>query len=589
MKGSKLLLIFIFLITAGLGAAAVWIGWRLSQEEEVTPEESEAYQRGGGEVVNACGAVCDGNIPSGFMGQTRPGCRCCCIRNQSGWVGKPNECGNDGCVGFDCEGRDCYVMVRTCTASEVSYRADGQGNQCMVCERGPVDTSLGDSLFDSVSYSYYFTTAVHNSRGGNLPNDCLVIQIDLVCQGVSGAADFIVWRGNRWQDTNYCQGTTTTRTTTTTPPTTTTTTTPTTTTTTTTTTPPTTTTTTTGVPECDCESIIRSPSDDTIAAGTDVWFQIEDSCDLTADQVQWFWSQGESGTPQTSNLASRTPLSGPARNHGVVFSVPASATGTLCVWARTEGVDDPDCKECFQIAEVPEAPAFAAVKTSSIECINNNTAARITYTIQVRNVSGVVGVIEYVEDTYDSRFQSSWISNITPTPDSHTGNVIRWDNNDAGYTLQANDGSAGGNDEVEFSYIVTVPSTYFGAYDENGIFVPYEYINHAVVQPQGDEPINLETVVEITCLAPTGILDKALNALLMALMLIMIGFVGLRFQGEFAVLTGKITQFAPLTIVTKATRKFLRNVSYKIENLRSTKKERFERRTISKAEKKDQT
>lgn len=43
MKGSRLLLVFIFLVTAGLAAAAVWIGWRLSQEEEVTPEESEAF------------------------------------------------------------------------------------------------------------------------------------------------------------------------------------------------------------------------------------------------------------------------------------------------------------------------------------------------------------------------------------------------------------------------------------------------------------------------------------------------------------------------------------------------------------------
>jgi len=41
-KGSKLLLIFIFLITAVLGGVAIYIGWRLSQEKEITPEMGAA-------------------------------------------------------------------------------------------------------------------------------------------------------------------------------------------------------------------------------------------------------------------------------------------------------------------------------------------------------------------------------------------------------------------------------------------------------------------------------------------------------------------------------------------------------------------
>lgn len=41
-KGSKFMVFFVFLITVVLGGVAVWIGWRLQQEDDVTPEESEA-------------------------------------------------------------------------------------------------------------------------------------------------------------------------------------------------------------------------------------------------------------------------------------------------------------------------------------------------------------------------------------------------------------------------------------------------------------------------------------------------------------------------------------------------------------------
>lgn len=51
MNRSRILIIALLLITAVLGGAAIWIGWRLSQEEEVTPEDSWAYPGQG-----ACGA-----------------------------------------------------------------------------------------------------------------------------------------------------------------------------------------------------------------------------------------------------------------------------------------------------------------------------------------------------------------------------------------------------------------------------------------------------------------------------------------------------------------------------------------------------
>jgi hypothetical protein len=337
--------------------------------------------------------------------------------------------------------------------------------------------------------------------------------------------------------------------------------------------------------ECDCESIVRSPSTDEIAAGSNVWFQITDSCNLSYSDVSWFWSEGEDGTAQTTNFSDRDPSSSgdPAVNHGVMFSVPDDASGTVCVWARTEGVDDPDCKDCFTIGG-EENPAFAAVKTSEMVCINNNTAARITYTIQVRNISDVSGVIEYVEDTYDSRIQSSWVGSITPTPDSHTGNVIRWDNDDNGYTLAANDGSSGGSDEIEFSYIVTVPAEYFGTYVD-GVFDPYEYRNHVIVKPEDQDAIDLRTVVEIVCGVPTGVFDKAVTSILLGLLFVMLGGVLLRthkYTYKYVVPIERILKENYLTRSVKRGIKYLReDVS---DRMKLTKKERFEKKAVKKTE-----
>jgi hypothetical protein len=350
-----------------------------------------------------------------------------------------------------------------------------------------------------------------------------------------------------------------------------------------------------GPGDCDCESITRSPSADEIAPGSDMWFQVTDACLLGYSEVEWFWSEGESGDPQATNFSDRVPsATGPeALNHSVQFSVPDDATGTICVWAQTRGVDDPDCRDCFSIGE-EELPAFAAVKTSEVVCINDNTAARVTYTIHVRNISDIEGVIEYVEDTYDSRFQSSWVSGITPTPDSHSGNVIRWDNNDAGFTLAANDGASGGDDEIEFSYIVTVPDEYFGE-TVNGVFVLYEYQNLAVVKPEDQEPIELSTIVEITCLAiPTALFDKAVTTALLGLLLIITGGILIRTREYTYKYLYPVERVLTENLVARNVRKAISStrswISSTKENIQDrknlTKKERFEKKTVKKVEKK---
>jgi hypothetical protein len=323
---------------------------------------------------------------------------------------------------------------------------------------------------------------------------------------------------------------------------------------------------------CDCETVTRSPSDDDLAPGSYVAYTLTaadqngNACNVDATDVTWTTE----GDPDLVEIE-RDPTSGESAQHYIIYQVPESATAdtTYTVSARVGDDQIAACVNTLSIGDV-ELPAFAAIKTSSITCINNNTAAQITYTIHVRNISDVVGVIEYVEDTYDSQFQSSWISNITPTPDSHSGNVIRWDNNDAGYTLAANDGSSGGDDEIEFSYVVTVPSAYFGTDD------PIEYRNHAIVSPQDQDDITLETVSEITCVpAPeTGLFDNAIRNILIALLFIIIGGISLRIRDY------TYKYFVPIESSVRNPLKAL------LERRKLTKKERFEKRVVKEIEKK---
>lgn len=341
-----------------------------------------------------------------------------------------------------------------------------------------------------------------------------------------------------------------------------------------------------GEGSCDCESVTRSPSGDTIAAGSNVAFtmtaadQNGNECEVDASDVHW----STTGSPSLTELAdSREPVSGEAVQHHIIYQIPEDASdGTqYCVSAIIDALGQVEaCQNCFTIGGGPQ-PAFAAVKTSEVVCINNNTAARITYTIHVRNISDVAGVIEYVEDTYDSRFQSSWVSGITPSPDSHVGNVIRWDNDDLGYTLQANDGAAGGGDETEFSYIVTVPSEYFGTY-EGEVFVPYQYRNDAIVKPENQDEIPLHTIVEIICAAvPTGIFNSAITSALIGLLFIMFGAVFLRMHN---------TTYKYLTPIEKTVLKakeFYSDIRERIlDRFKLDKKARFEKDAVRKIEKK---
>ncbi|MBN2015291.1 hypothetical protein JW766_00460 [Candidatus Dojkabacteria bacterium] len=288
---------------------------------------------------------------------------------------------------------------------------------------------------------------------------------------------------------------------------------------------------------CDCRSMSVSPDPTTVnpVAGSNIVYQINIAdtngvpCNVEDSEINWEVYEG-SPTLEVIERGPTTVPGNPGPTHYIIYRIPDGVPeGTqYCVRAEVDnfGVREA-CNACFTTG-TDEVPLFVAVKTSEVVCINNNTAARITYRIRVRNISGMEGIIDYVEDTYDSRIQTSWVSSISPTPYDHTGNVIRWDNNDTGYTLQPNDGTTGGADEMEFSYIVTVPSEYFGTW-EGGVFVPYQYRNHAIVKPRDQGQIELSTVVQIQCAGvTTGIFDKALTSVLIGLLLVMFGGVLLK-------------------------------------------------------------
>jgi len=220
-----------------------------------------------------------------------------------------------------------------------------------------------------------------------------------------------------------------------------------------------------------------------------------------------------------------------------------------------------------------ENPDFDAEKTAAIQCINNETEVQIDYTITVTNTSTVTGTILSVQDTYDSRFQSTWISNINPTPDSHTGNVITWNNGGSGYNIAA-------SASLTFTYRVTMPMASSGE-TVNGTWVPYVFENFAIVRPEEGNDIELTTEASETCvqpgevppgeLPPTGILDSVVTPVLGALLLITAGAILIRYQGGTRILFDTTSKMP-----------FIQKIG---ERITFSKKERFEKKVVRRIEK----
>ena len=339
--------------------------------------------------------------------------------------------------------------------------------------------------------------------------------------------------------------------------------------------------------------IDRITEDDTIAVGALVPYIMTAGCEVAADEVEWSTNPNMEIDP-----GSRVPTgSEEALQHHIVFKVPEDAEegDSYSVSALITGHSQvEECQDTFTVS-LEEEPAYVAIKSSQVECINNNTAARITYTIHVRNVSGQEGTIEYIEDTYDSRFDSGWVANINPTPDSHSGNVIRWDNDDSGYSLAPNDGSEGGEDEVEFTYEVTVPAADWGDYVGDGVEL-YTFINNAIIKPEEQDPIELKTAVRILCLG-TGFFDDAMTSILTGLFLVILGAVIYRFREYTYKYMGPVEEassYVGLALrnsysksIQKTVVKLRKSFVKFKDKFKLSRKERFEKDTVERIDKED--
>lgn len=135
-KSNKLLIVFIFIITAGLAGAAVWIGWRLSQEEEVTPQPSEAaviwtvcngnggdgWCSGSANSGANCNNSCAGVPPAGYMWS-------CWDRYLNGDYRCYPQTTNEG-------GSQCYCFQSPCTDSSNWAECGCRETECVAeCER----------------------------------------------------------------------------------------------------------------------------------------------------------------------------------------------------------------------------------------------------------------------------------------------------------------------------------------------------------------------------------------------------------------------------------------------------------------------
>jgi hypothetical protein len=500
MKGSKLLLVFIFIVTAVLGGIAVWIGLRLTKEDEVETTITQDEEEDGDEEEER------ESFLSEFegLGQTLP------------LTGEGDIC-------WDVEGilaTNCDINIH----AVASYEDAGDGeniNACLtITNNGPNIFKFGEMEFyycptqgasctgpsdactsneDTETYPSGETIAANSSKKycRQIPKyaECGMVQWDIADwkrfeneMNIPGSCGFTneiaAWLAHLGE---VCPMT--------------------------------------------CEDLTASPATlDTGGGEVSLQATISDPYNAISayDYGASTGSVSGDGTSATWTVPSGT-------SEGEYSAWVMATGGTIqgsTIQVSDAGCDGPEISDCtsgsqecrvtieVQDDEPPsENPTFDAEKTASSTCINNDTAARVTYSITVTNTSSVAGTILSVTDTYDSDIQSTWVSSITPTPDSHSGNVITWNNDGDGWELDP-------DEELSFSYVVTVPAANFGTFG-----------NVVIVRPEEGDDITRRAEIDVSCEIPptppsTGIFDDALTTALFGLAMILFGTIVIRVQNS---------------------------------------------------------
>jgi len=302
-----------------------------------------------------------------------------------------------------------------------------------------------------------------------------------------------------------------------------------------------------------CDNLTATPTTLTTTGGEVTLTARATAQNVTISNYNYGADLNESSLEDGATTSTWTIPAGTASGeyHAWVSVNGGSLTNIGCTGRDTCSQGGERCQVTVRV-QSEEEPAFDAQKEASIVCINNNTAARATYTITVRNVSEIAGRILSVTDTYDSRFERSWVGEINPSPDLHEGNILTWNNNGNGWEL------AGGA-SLTFTYVVTIPYDHLTTDGSENVFR-----NVVIVRPEGQDDIQREATVRTSCVPPTGIYDSAVNIGLSGLLMIIIGMIGLRNQEKLHLILLNGFETWPV----------LRN----IRDIFRSRKEKFERR-----------
>jgi hypothetical protein len=500
MRGSKLLIISIFVLTVIVGGVAIWVGLRLSKEEEeptitITEEEGEEEEEEDEEVESA---LADFEGLGVTLPETGDPSNCWELSDAT-----YDECGYDVTIqSYHEDAGDninvCFRLINNASKSVKNIRFNQiemdycPGNDSSSCVGDPPPgchgENGGDRLYEDVNGNISSGQTYTYCKEISKAAECGIVQWDLhdsnhntdldcnIGQGSPPEGDIILaWL---YDMGDYCP--------------------------------------------MNCEDLDASPATLTTSGG-DV--SLTTTIDDYWNAVSGYTYGTDEGTISgSSDSATWTVPSGVSEGIYSAWVLVEGGTGDSsvdvqdsgCISATSCTAGSEGCVISVDVQDEPPTgePSFNAEKTASITCINDNTAARATYNIRVWNSSTVIGTILSVEDTYDSRFQSTWISSITPQPDLHDDGTITWNNDSDGWELEA-------GEEITFSYTVTIPSTYLS---EGGS--EYEFRNVVVVTPEVGDDIEREAEVSITC-APgvpsTGILDDTSKSLLLGLILIIAG------------------------------------------------------------------
>lgn len=173
-----------------------------------------------------------------------------------------------------------------------------------------------------------------------------------------------------------------------------------------------------------------------------------------------------------------------------------------------------------------QEPQFSIVKEATTIC-QADRSFDISYRIRVQNIGPVSGVIDYVEDTIDSRLVTANIlpTGITPNFGIYTAGRIRWEGTTAQRTFAS-------GEIKEYSFSVRIPSNLVSSFNGTTILNDVVAIFDTPTQQNNTISFTLRTPVSCsTIVTPsTGLFDGGSAYILIAFLFIFTALVMYRYK-----------------------------------------------------------